>query len=110
VLRDADLRREVSRIGAPVLVVSGTNDPATPPADADYLCAHIPEALRVDLAAAHLSNVELADAFTAAVLNFLLPVEGDRWTTTHDARWAKPSGARSSAMPMSTPPLRRRTD
>jgi 3-oxoadipate enol-lactonase len=70
-LRDADLREAVHRIQVPVLVISGTEDPATPPADADDLCARIAAARRCDLDASHLSNVEAAAAFTAAVRSFL---------------------------------------
>jgi 3-oxoadipate enol-lactonase len=71
-LRDADLRGEVARVAAPALVVSGTVDPATTPADADWLGARLPSARRVDLDAAHLANVERAEEFTRAVMGFLL--------------------------------------
>ena len=70
-LRDADLRESVAGIAAPVLVIAGEHDPVTPPSDADWLCAHLCAARRVDLDAAHLSNVEAARAFTQAVLEFL---------------------------------------
>ena len=55
----------------PVLVVTGTHDPATPPADGAWLAARIPGASLIDLDAAHLSNVERSDAFSAAVRGFL---------------------------------------
>jgi 3-oxoadipate enol-lactonase len=70
-LRDADLRESLYRITAPALVIAGELDPVTPPADADVLCAHLPLATRVDLPVAHLSNVEAAEAFTRAMLDFL---------------------------------------
>lgn len=70
-LRDADLRDQVVGVAAPALVVSGRFDPATTPADADWLCAHLPAARRLDLDAAHLTNVERAEEFTSAVLAFV---------------------------------------
>ncbi len=70
-LRDADLREEVGAITAPVLVVTGASDPATPPSDGAFLCARITGARLVELGTAHLSNIEAANAFTAAVMEFL---------------------------------------
>ena len=70
-LRDADLREAAERVRCPVLVVTGTHDPATPPADGAWLAARIPGASLIDLDAAHLSNVERSDAFNAAVRGFL---------------------------------------
>jgi 3-oxoadipate enol-lactonase len=70
-LRDGDLREEVARVGAPALVIAGRLDPATTQADADWLCAHLVSARRVDLEAAHLTNVERAEEFTSAVMAFL---------------------------------------
>jgi 3-oxoadipate enol-lactonase len=70
-LRDADLRAAIGTISAPVLVITGASDPATPPSDGAWLCARIAGARHCELAAAHLSNIEASDAFTAAVLDFL---------------------------------------
>lgn len=70
-IRDADLREDVQRITAPALVITGTADPATPPSEGEFLCSRISGARRLELEAAHLSNVEAADAFTAGVLQFL---------------------------------------
>lgn len=72
-VRDADLRNEVGRIRAPVLVISGSADPATPPAMGRELAGAIPGAGFLELSAAHLVNVEAADAFTHALLAFLEP-------------------------------------
>jgi 3-oxoadipate enol-lactonase len=44
---------------------------ATPPSDGRFLAGTIPKAVYVELPAAHLSNIEAAAAFTAAVLAFL---------------------------------------
>jgi 3-oxoadipate enol-lactonase len=70
-VRDADLRADLSRITAPSLVVVGTADVATPPALGEALRAAIPASRLVALDAAHLSNVERADEFARAVIDFL---------------------------------------
>lgn len=70
-IRDMDLRRSVSLIEAETLVIGGTLDPATPPADSVALQQSIGGAQRVMLEAAHLSNVERSDEFTGACLRFL---------------------------------------
>lgn len=70
-VRDLDQREALARIVAPTLVVTGRQDGATPPADGQFIAAHIPGARIVELDAAHLSNIEQAAAFTAAVTSFL---------------------------------------
>ncbi|MFO1311693.1 MAG: 3-oxoadipate enol-lactonase [Burkholderiales bacterium] len=70
-VRDADLREDIARIAAPTLVVAGTHDPVTTPADASFMASRIRNARVAELAASHLSNIEAADAFTAALLDFL---------------------------------------
>jgi len=70
-LRDADLRAEAGRVRAPSLIVTGKHDPATPPAEGAWLAATISGAEIVELDAAHISNIERADAFTDAMLRFL---------------------------------------
>ena len=70
-LRDADLRAELARVWARTLAVTGTHDPATPPADGAALAAGISGATLVEFDAAHLTNVECAPAFTDAVVKFL---------------------------------------
>jgi len=70
-VRDADLRDQVRAIAAPTLVIAGTGDLPTPPADGRYLQQQIAGARYVELAAAHLSNQEQVDAFTGAVIDFL---------------------------------------
>ena len=55
-------------IKVPTIVTVGEEDTITPPADAERMAAAIPNARLVKLAgAAHLSNVETADAFNAAL-------------------------------------------
>jgi 3-oxoadipate enol-lactonase len=71
VLRDADLRGAIGEITAPTLVIAGMHDPVTPPADADAIRTRIRDARVTVLDAAHLSNVEQADAFNSRVLDFI---------------------------------------
>lgn len=68
----ADLRAEVAAISIPVLVVGGSLDLATPPAGAEWLHEAIPgsELVLVE-GAAHLSNLDHAEAFTARLSGFL---------------------------------------
>ena len=70
-LRDADLRGEIGRITAPTLVIAGTHDPVTPPADADFIRTRIRDAQMTELDAAHLANVEQADEFNERMLAFM---------------------------------------
>jgi 3-oxoadipate enol-lactonase len=72
-VRDADLRDAARAVVAPVLVIAGTHDAATPPAAGRWLAETIRGARSVELEAAHLSNVEAADRFTATALDFLPP-------------------------------------
>lgn len=69
-LRGGDLRSVISRIAVPTLVIAGSADPATPPADGDAVRRSVPGARMVTLDASHLVNVEQAEAFNHAVLNF----------------------------------------
>lgn len=70
-IRDMDQRDAIAAVRAPTLVIAGTRDVATPPADGQFLAQRIPGAHYVELDAAHLSNIEAADQFTEAVLSFL---------------------------------------
>jgi 3-oxoadipate enol-lactonase len=70
-IRDMDQREAVAQIKAPTLVIYGGNDPVTPAADAQFLTDRIRGAVKVELPAAHLSNVEQAGPFTEAVSQFL---------------------------------------
>jgi 3-oxoadipate enol-lactonase len=72
-LRDADLGGALAGITAPALVVVGSQDHVTPPAQGEALRQAIAGARLITLEAAHLSNVEQPEAFTAAVLEFLTP-------------------------------------
>ena len=70
-IRDADLRSIIHHITAPTLVIAGQHDPVTTPAEAAVVCKAIPGARYAELQAAHFSNIEQADAFNRAVLEFL---------------------------------------
>lgn len=70
-LRDADLTAGLSRIAAPTLVIGGEFDVSTPPDQAAALAAGIKGAKLEILPAAHLSNLEQADAFTSALRTHL---------------------------------------
>ncbi|MRS16000.1 3-oxoadipate enol-lactonase [Enterobacteriaceae bacterium RIT691] len=69
-LAAADLRAEVSAITVPMLIIAGEFDPVTTVADANSLAKNIAGSSVVTLPASHLSNVEAAGAFTAALLTF----------------------------------------
>lgn len=70
-IRDMDLREPIRKIAAESLVIGGAKDPGTPPAQAELIASSIPRANLVILEAAHLSNIERADEFTATVVDFL---------------------------------------
>ena len=71
IIRDADLRSEIGTITVPTLVIAGTHDPVTPPADAEQIRARINGARVALLETAHLANVELADDFTDLIVAFI---------------------------------------
>jgi 3-oxoadipate enol-lactonase len=71
-VRDMDHRELLPKISAPTLVIAGRHDPATPPEAGEYIRSRVPGATLTVLDAAHISNVEQPDAFTDAVLTFLL--------------------------------------
>ena len=70
-LRDEDLRESISGIRCPALVIAGKLDVPTPPEALQFIHERIAGSKMLTLDAAHLSNVEQADAFTSAVMGFL---------------------------------------
>jgi 3-oxoadipate enol-lactonase len=70
-LREADFRESISKIRTPTLLISGTHDTGTTPADGKFLAKQIPGARYTELDAAHLSNIEQQAQFTKEVLMFL---------------------------------------
>lgn len=72
-LRGADLRDRVAGITSPTLLVASTADTATPPEGLEFIRERIRGSQLVTFDAGHLSNVECAEEFTAAVVEFLGP-------------------------------------
>ena len=72
-VRDFDFGVRLEAIKAPTLVIAGRQDQATPIASAGFLKDRIPGSRLVVLEAAHLSNLEQPEEFTAALLSFLGP-------------------------------------
>jgi 3-oxoadipate enol-lactonase len=70
-VRDMDQRQTLQNVQVPALVLGGTHDPATLPADGQFLAKCIPGASYVEVNAAHLSNLEAQDDFNTRVVNFL---------------------------------------
>jgi 3-oxoadipate enol-lactonase len=70
-LRDTDLRDVVGSIALPTLVIGGTADLATPIEQSQWLHEQIAGSRLIQLAAAHLSNLDREVEFTAALDQFL---------------------------------------
>ena len=89
-----DLRDRLGDIQAPTLVVAGDSDGATPVDHAELIRDSVPDArLVVVEGAAHLANVERAEAVTRAVLDHLEPA----------ARPVGGTGGRDREPPVSEP-------
>ncbi len=73
-LRDFDHTKALSKITVPTLVIAGRRDVATPwEGHGELLARGIPGASSLQLAAAHLSNIERPRSFNAALQEFLQP-------------------------------------
>jgi len=70
-IRDMDQRQSIKTIVAKTLVIGGTQDAGTTPADHALIAASIPGAQLVMLEAAHLLNIERQAEFTETLLQFL---------------------------------------
>jgi len=70
-LRDEDLREAISGIRCPVLCIAGSADPATTPEALQFIHQQIAGSRLVTLDAAHLTNVEEHQRFSAELLMFL---------------------------------------
>jgi 3-oxoadipate enol-lactonase len=70
-IRDMDQRESIKTITAKTLVVGGTHDPGTTPADHALIAASIPGSQLVMLEAAHLLHIERQQEFTVTLLQFL---------------------------------------
>jgi 3-oxoadipate enol-lactonase len=76
-IRDMDLRADIGAITTRTLVIAGARDPATPLSHAELIASKIAGAKLVTLDCAHLSNVECAAEFNAALCDFLAAPQGD---------------------------------
>jgi len=70
-IRDMDQRETIRTIDTPTLVIIGSQDPATTPADGELIHARIRGSQKLVLDAAHISNVEQPAAFSGALRQFL---------------------------------------
>jgi 3-oxoadipate enol-lactonase len=71
-----DFRDRLGDIRTPTLVLAGAEDPSTPLDHSELLARELPDAKLVVLsAAAHLANVEQAEAFSRLVIEHLASVE-----------------------------------
>jgi len=70
-IRDMDQRETIRSIDNPVLVIIGSNDPATKPVDGQLNERVKGSQLEILKSASHLSNVEQPEAFTNAITSFL---------------------------------------
>jgi 3-oxoadipate enol-lactonase len=70
-MRDMDQRETIRAVTAPTLVIVGSNDQNTSPNEAALIVGRVPTARGIILKGSHIINVEQAEAFTAAVLDFL---------------------------------------
>ena len=74
-IRDMDLRNRLGIIQAPTLVISGSDDPATPPEHGEFIHQGIcgSEFVVIDQAA-HLANIEQPEKVNRALLDHFNPV------------------------------------
>jgi 3-oxoadipate enol-lactonase len=70
-IKAMDHRELLHRIKSPVLIIAGKHDVATTVVSAEFIRDNIPDSRMAILDAAHISNVEQADKFTAEVMGFL---------------------------------------
>ena len=107
-IRDMDHRPLLAGIHVPTLVIGGERDLSTPWAGhGDVLASGIPNARSVQLAAAHLSNIERPSGFNAALLEFLLPACNDTLAAGFAVRRAVLGGAHVDRAIASTTELTR---
>ncbi len=77
-IRDMNNTHLLPQIRIPTLVIAGYKDVATPwEGHGEVLAREIPDTSSVRLAAAHLSNIERPQSFTAALLDFLWQAPAD---------------------------------
>ncbi|MBV8791902.1 MAG: 3-oxoadipate enol-lactonase [Pseudolabrys sp.] len=70
-IRDMDFRASNPTIKGPVMVIVGTQDPATPPVAGEQIAKAIAGAKLASINASHISNVEQPKAYLDTMLGFL---------------------------------------
>jgi 3-oxoadipate enol-lactonase len=70
-IRDMDLRDRIQNIFHETLVIVGDKDPATPPAEGEFIHERVRVSSLIRLDAAHVSNIEKPEEFASAVDAFL---------------------------------------
>lgn len=70
-LAGADLRGGIAAIAAPLLAISGQDDPVCPPADLQAIADAVPQGRHASLPGRHIVNIESADRFNAVLGEFL---------------------------------------
>jgi 3-oxoadipate enol-lactonase len=70
-VRDMDARDSITAIRIPTLIICGAHDPVTTTSDGRFMADRIEGSVYKELPAAHLSNIEAADAFTTEIVHFL---------------------------------------
>jgi len=71
-VRDMDHREIIKSITAPTMIIAGRHDPATTLEAGQFIQSQIPGSKLTVLEAAHIANVEQPQAYTDAMLGFLL--------------------------------------
>jgi 3-oxoadipate enol-lactonase len=66
-----DFREKIAGVCVPTLLIAGSHDPATTPADTRFVADRIAGSKFVELSASHLSNIEQREKYSAAVAEFL---------------------------------------
>ncbi|MEN1944567.1 3-oxoadipate enol-lactonase [Luteimonas sp. MJ293] len=70
-LAGADLGAQINRIGVPVLAISGDDDPVCTPDDLQAIADGVADGRHLSLPGRHIVNIESAEAFSAALADFL---------------------------------------
>jgi 3-oxoadipate enol-lactonase len=73
-IEHADFREQLPSVHVPTLVIGGALDQAAPPDAVREVATLIPDARYVEISAAHISNIENAPEFNAALAEFLQSV------------------------------------
>lgn len=72
-LAEADFRGQLAQITAPLLAISGDDDPVCPPADLEAIAGGVQDGHHLSLPGRHIVNLESAARFNAALKQFLQP-------------------------------------